>query len=98
MPLTNPDPKSPARIFLRDIEGLNEQLLRADEAGDFEAVEAMLDLLRKQLDALTPWKKARICMECGLAMTPLTTRLVGDTALVGAHLDLCAQCEAASRE
>jgi hypothetical protein len=83
----NNDTKTAVRAYLGGVEAISRALLRASDAGDFTAVEGMLELLRLQAGALTPWTDARICTSCWHAIPTNNLARVG-----GNHRGICATC------
>ena len=75
------------RAFLGAVEVISRSLLQASDAGATADVEGMLDLLRQQSAALTPWADARICTSCWHA---IPTNHLARTG--GNHRGICATC------
>ena len=75
------------RAFLGAVEVISRSLLQASDAGATADVEGMLDLLRQQSAALTPWADARICTSCWHAIPPIAVVHPGRD-----HRGICATC------
>jgi hypothetical protein len=75
------------RAFLGAVEVISRSLLQASDAGAIADVEGMLDLLRQQSAALTPWADARICTSCWHAIPPTAVVHPGRD-----HRGICATC------
>lgn len=75
------------RAFLGAVEVISRSLLQASDAGAIADVERMLDLLRQQSTALTPWADARICTSCWHAIPPIAVVHPGRD-----HRGICATC------
>ena len=75
------------RAFLGAVEVISRALLQASDAGAIADVERMLDVLRQQAAALTPWADAHICTSCWRAIPPVALAHPGRD-----HRGTCATC------
>ena len=75
------------RAFLAAVEVISRALLQASDARAVADVERMLDVLRQQVAALTPWADAHICTSCWRAIPPVALAHPGRD-----HRGICATC------